>query len=222
MTGRPRAYQLLLIVGIVAVSCGCIGAPAESTPGADSVGEPEESAGSATATATPSLMPQSDPIRTFDIGNESTLPPGIDRHDYQIVNAQFRSGPDLNLTIVVRRNGSIVFQRRATLPPQRHVRIRTYVTGNYTIEVTPEEHPRRAFRSPWREWDCNYARFDMILRPNGSWSTTGIKTVVGCETPATPSTDPIETRVDCETPTATSTDLIRTRVECGTPTPTAR
>jgi len=210
--------QLFLIACILAILGGCIGGPTETTPETDSISDTGENAGA--ATATPHLMPDSDPIQTYKIGNESTLPRHVEPHSYNLVNSQFRSESDLNMTVIVRRNGSSVFQRNVTIPPRRSIKIENHVVGNYTIEVNPKERPRRTFTSPWEEWDCNSVWFDMILRPNGSWSTEGGMTLVRCvtATPDTPLTDLNKSRADCETPTASLT--VETEIKtlnCETP-----
>lgn len=210
---------MVLVVGTLALLGGCIGSPAETAPGTDSVSETEGNTGA--ATVTPPLMPDSDPIQTYTIGNESALPRHVEPHSYNLVNGQFRSESSLNMTVIVRQNGSSVFQRTVTIPPRKHIKIENYVVGNYTIEVKPEEHPDRTFTSPWQEWNCNSAWFYMLLRPNGSWSTTGGMTLVKCVTvtPDTPSTNQTKTRGECETPTTSSTGETEiTTLDCETPT----
>jgi len=218
MSERSQVYLLLLTVGILALLGGCTGSPAETTPGTDSVSETEGNTGA--ATVTPPLMPDSDPIQTYLIGNKSAVPRHVEPHSYNLANGQFRSESSLNVTVIVRRNGSSVFQRNVTIPPRKYIKIENYVVGNYTIEVKPEEHPNRTFTSPWREWDCNSAWFDMILRPNGSWSTGGGMTLVKCVTvtPDTTSTNQTKTGVDCETPTTSSTaEAVIKTLDCETP-----
>jgi hypothetical protein len=189
MSERSQVHLLLLIVGMLTLLGGCMGSPAETTPGTDSVSETEGSAGS--ATATPPLMPDSDPIQTYMIGDNSTMPRNGTHHSYRIANSQFPSESDLHMTVIIRQNSSSVFQRNVTIPPRKHISIDNYVVGDYTIEVQPEEHPHRTFTSPLGKWDCNSAWFDMLLRPNGSWSTEWFRTMELCPTvtPDTSSTD---------------------------------